>query len=109
MTDSTPLEDPKDPRTCNVFALLKLFADEAELEGIAASYRAGGYGYGHAKGRLAELINEHFAAGRERHEQLLRDDDYVHDVLREGGRKARETAQATMARVRDACGIVTHH
>jgi len=108
VTDSTPLEDAKDPEACNVFALLRLFADDAEIEELAGKYRAGGYGYGHAKGRLTELINEAFAPARERHEQLLKDPDYVRDVLRDGGRKAREVAEATMARVRDAAGIVTH-
>ena len=108
VTDSTPLEDPKDPAACNVFALLKLFTSEAEAEEIAGKYRAGGYGYGHAKGRLSELINERFAAARERYHQLLGDTGYVRDVLREGGRKARQTAEATMQRVREAAGILRH-
>ncbi|MCD6365598.1 MAG: tryptophan--tRNA ligase [Planctomycetes bacterium] len=108
VTDSTPLEKPKSPEQCNVFALLKLFADEEEVKDIAGKYRAGGYGYGHAKARLAELINEHFAAARERYSELDADDDYVRDVLREGGRKARQSARATMERVRSACGIVTN-
>ena len=108
VTDSTPLEDPKDPDKCNVMALLKLFADQDELDEIAGKYRAGGYGYGHAKGRLAELINETFAEARDNYARLESDGDYVRDVLREGGRKARQTAEATMQRVRDACGILTN-
>jgi tryptophanyl-tRNA synthetase len=108
VTDSTPLEGPKDPEACNVFALLKLLADPAEAEEVAGKYRAGGYGYGQAKGRLAELINERFAAAREKYAELEKDSDHVRDVLREGGRKAREVAEATMQRVRDACGIVTN-
>jgi tryptophanyl-tRNA synthetase len=108
VTDSTPLEAPKHPEQCNVFALLRLFASAEETEQIAAKYRAGGYGYGQAKTRLAELINETFAEPRERYEKLIADPDYVADVLREGGRKAREVAEATMARVRQAAGIVTH-
>jgi len=107
VTDSTPLEEPKNPDTCNVFALLRHFADETELEEIATSYRAGGYGYGHAKGRLAELINERFAAAREKYAELEASPDTVRDILREGGRKARQTADATLARVREATGIVT--
>ena len=105
VTDSTPLEEPKNPDTCNVFALLKLFATPEELDEIAGKYRAGGYGYGHAKGRLCELINETFAEARERYAKLIADPDYVRDVLAEGGRKAREVAEATMARVREACGV----
>ena len=108
VTDSTPLEDPKDPDTCNVFALLTLLASEEEAQEIAANYRAGGYGYGHAKKRLAELINERFGEARARYAQLESDDNYVHDVLRDGGRKARSTAEATMQRVRDACGILVN-
>jgi len=108
VTDSTPLEDPKDPETCNVLALLNLFADEAEIREIAGKYRAGGYGYGQAKGRLAELINERFADARGRYSKMEADADYVRDVLREGGRKARQAAEATMERVRSACGILTH-
>jgi len=108
VTDSTPLEAPKRPEQCNVFALLKLFAGSEEAEEIAARYRAGGYGYGQAKARLAELINERFAAARDRYQQLLKDDAYVRGVLREGARKARETAEATMQRVRAATGIVVN-
>jgi len=107
VTDSTPLQAPKAPDTCNVFALLKLFADDAELEDIAARYRSGGYGYGDAKGRLAELINERFADARRRYPQIASRPDDVRDVLREGGRKARQVAEATIQRVRDACGILT--
>ena len=108
VTDSTPLESPKDPDKCNVFALLRLLADEAELSDIAGKYRAGGYGYGHAKKRLAELINEKFAAARERYTQLEKDPSFVQDVLRDGGRRAREVAEATMVRVRAACGLLTN-
>ena len=107
VTDSTPLEAPKHPEQCNVFALLRLFASPEEQQEIADKYRAGGYGYGHAKKRLAELINETFASARERYEQLLQDESYVRSVLREGGRKARATAEATMQRVRQAVGIIT--
>ncbi|HUU59617.1 MAG TPA: tryptophan--tRNA ligase [Phycisphaerae bacterium] len=108
VTDSTPLEDPKDPDRCNVFALLKLFASPAETDDLAAKYRAGGYGYGEAKKRLAELINERFAECRDRYAELEKDPSRVRDILREGGRKAREVAEATMQRVRSACGLVTH-
>jgi len=106
VTDPTPLEAPKDPDKCTVYALLRLLASEDEAEQIAADYRAGGYGYGQAKARLAELINDHFAPAREKYAALEADPDYVRDVLRTGGRKAREAAEATMQRVRDATGIV---
>ena len=108
VTDSTPLEAPKDPDRCNVLALLKLFASPEETAEIAGKYRAGGYGYGQAKKRLSELVNEHFAAARQRYAQIARDPNLIRDVLREGGRKARGVAEGTMERVRSACGIVTH-
>jgi tryptophanyl-tRNA synthetase len=108
VTDSIELDDPKDPDTCNVFALLKLFAEPVELDEIAASYRAGGYGYGHAKKRLVEMINERFAGARERYLKFEQDPDYVWDVLAAGGKRAREVAMGTMDRVREACGILRH-
>ncbi|MHC4294157.1 MAG: tryptophan--tRNA ligase, partial [Planctomycetota bacterium] len=111
VTDSTPLEAPKNPEQCNVFALLKLFTsgeETDEIAEIAKKYRAGGYGYGDAKGKLAELINEHFSEAREKYDKLAADADFVRDVLRDGGQKARKVAAATMQRVRSACGIVTN-
>lgn len=108
VTDSTPLEAPKNPEQCNVFALLKLLAEPAEIEEIAARYRAGGYGYGHAKNRLAELVNERFAPARQEYAELEKSPDTVRDILREGGRKAREVAERTLQRVRAAAGILTY-
>ncbi len=107
VTDSTPLEEPKSPEQCNVFALLKLFITNEEAEEIAAQYRNGGYGYGHAKKHLAELINELFAENREKYQELEKDPDTVSDILKEGGRKARKVAEATMQRVHSAAGILT--
>lgn len=105
VTDSTPLEAPKDPERCNVFALLKLFADEKTRHRIAAAYRQGGYGYGDAKKELIRLIDEHFAAARERRRELLKHPDDVMDVLREGGRKGRQRAQQMMEQVRNLVGL----
>ena len=87
---------------------MRLLAEPAELEEIAGKYRAGGYGYGHAKKRLAELINDKFAAAREKYAQLEKQPDMVRDVLRDGGRRAREVAEVTMQRVRSACGLITN-
>ena len=108
VTDSTALAEPKEPARCNVFALLKLLASPEEIDQIAGKYRAGGYGYGHAKKRLAELINECFAPARQRYDELEKDPSYVRDVLSEGGQKARQVAEATMERVRSTCGIISH-
>lgn len=107
VTDSTPLDAPKDPASDNVFALIKLFADDETRERIASAYRAGGYGYGHAKKELLGMINEQFAEARERRKELEKRPDYVQDVLREGARAGREKAQAYMAKVRDRTGLLT--
>ncbi len=107
VTDSTPLEEPKDPDTDNVFALIKLFTDEAGAAEIAAKYRAGGYGYGHAKKELLGMINAYFAEARERRRDLEARPDYVMDVLKEGGKRGREKAEAFMEKVRTATGLIT--
>ena len=108
-TDSTPLDDPKDPENCNVFALIKLVADKEKTDEIAEKYRAGGYGYGHAKKELLGLLNDYFGEARERRKKLAEDMDYVHDVLREGGKKARERAESVMQPLREAAGIIKTH
>ena len=104
-TDSTPLEEPKDPDSCNVFALIKLFADEDKKNEISDRYKSGGYGYGHAKKELLSLIDGYFAEAREKRKVLEKDMDYVHDVLREGGNKARERAEQVMEPIRSSTGL----
>lgn len=104
-TDSTPLEEPKDPETCNVFALIKLFADEDKKQEISDRYKSGGYGYGHAKKELLSLIEGYFAEAREKRKELENDMDYVHDVLRDGGNKARERAEQVMEPIRSSTGL----
>jgi tryptophanyl-tRNA synthetase len=105
-TDSTPLDEPKDPDACNVYALIKLFADEESREEIAGKYRAGGYGYGHAKKELLGMIEDYFAEARERRKELAKRPDYITDILREGGKKARQRAESVMGPLRNATGIV---
>ncbi|PIQ62225.1 MAG: tryptophan--tRNA ligase [Bacteroidetes bacterium CG12_big_fil_rev_8_21_14_0_65_60_17] len=107
VTDSTPLEEPKNPDTCNVYALIRLFADEETRLRVAADYRAGGYGYGHAKKELLTLITDRFAEARERRRELAKHPDDVMDILRHGGKRARERAETVMERVRDAVGLIT--
>lgn len=107
VTDSTPLEEPKDPNQDNVFALIKLFADDETRERIADAYRTGGYGYGHAKKELLGLVNETFGEARERRRDLAAHPDDVLDILREGGRRGRERAQEVMDQVRSRVGLQT--
>ena len=106
VTDSTPLDEPKDPEACNVFALLQLFTDEAQQAEIAEQYRAGGYGYGHAKQELLGLIQDHFADARARRKELEQRPDYVRDVLREGAKAARAKAEPILEQVRALSGLV---
>ena len=106
-TDSTPLDEPKDPEKCNVFALIKLFAEEDQKNEIAEKYRAGGFGYGHAKKELLALVKDYFAEERERRKELEKDMDYVRDVLKTGAAKARERAETVMQPIREATGILT--
>ncbi len=105
-TDSTPVEAPKDPDRCNVFALLRLLADAEETAHWAERYRAGGMGYGEAKKRLAELYEARFGPARVRRAGLAADPGRVERILAQGGRRAREVAQGLMRDVRQACGIV---
>jgi tryptophanyl-tRNA synthetase len=107
VTDSTPLEAPKDPEKDNVFALIRLFADDDTRERIADAYRSGGYGYGHAKKELLGLIDNYFGEARERRRQLAAHPDDVIDILRDGGRRARERAAGYMERVRSVVGLIT--
>lgn len=105
-TDSKGLEESKDPDTDNVFALIKLFGDKTKQDEIAEKYRAGGFGYGHAKLELLELIENYFGDALEKRKELEKDLDYVKDVLREGGKRARKRAESVMEPIREATGII---
>ena len=105
VTDSTPLEEPKDPESCNVFALYKLMADEEKVEALRKRYLAGNMGYGHAKQALFETYLEVFAEMRQRREELLNRPEWVEEILQEGARRARAAAETMLSRVRAAIGI----
>ena len=105
VTDSTPVESPKDPARCNVFALYSLFASEAEKTALEQKYRSGGMGYGEAKKALLAKVNEHFSAAREKRKELASRPGEVEDILKAGARRAREEARATIRLVRRAVGI----
>ena len=107
VTDSTPVEAPKDPSRSTPFLLLSLLASPEETAEWESRYKAGGMGYGEVKKRLLDLIDDHFAPFRERRHELESDTGYVMDVLREGGLRARAVAQEVMHRVREATGLPT--
>lgn len=104
VTDSKELEDPKDPDTCNVFAIYSLLASESELAQMRANYLAGGYGYGHAKQALYELILTKFAENRARYQFLMEHTDEIDAALAIGAAKARAIASETLKRVRTHVG-----
>jgi tryptophanyl-tRNA synthetase len=105
VTDSTPLEQPKDPATCNVMALYKLFATQEEMGDMEFKYRAGGFGYGTAKKALFEKVWTFFAPYRIRRAELQKDPGYIDSILREGAERARVEAQKTLTAARRAVGL----
>jgi tryptophanyl-tRNA synthetase len=107
VTDSTPVEEPKDPDKCNVFALLKLVASPDELAQWENKYRSGGTGYAEAKKRLAELIIDYFKPYRQKREELEKNIDYVKEVLAKGAERAKAVAAETLTQARKAVGLGT--
>jgi tryptophanyl-tRNA synthetase len=105
VTDSTPVEAPKDPDKDNVFALYALFATDEEKAALAARYRAGGMGYGDAKKLLVGKIDAAFGPAREKRRQLAADPKIVDGVLSRGAERARAVAAETLREVREATGL----
>ena len=104
VTDSTPMEDPKDPSNDNVFALYKLLATPEQIEEMSANYLAGNYGYGHAKQALYELIINKFEEPREKFDYYMTHLEEVDEALAIGAEKARKVADEVLARVRGKLG-----
>ena len=105
VTDSTPVDEPKDPDKCNVFALLKLVASSEELAEWEKKYRGVGMGYGEAKKRLIELLMDYFKPFREKRTELESNIDYVKKVLADGAERAQAVASQTLAQARKAVGL----
>ncbi|HEY7114147.1 MAG TPA: tryptophan--tRNA ligase [Thermoanaerobaculia bacterium] len=105
VTDSTPVEAPKDPAKDNVFALYALFATDEEKAALAARYRAGGMGYGDAKKMLVGKIDAAFGPAREKRRTLAADPEIVDGVLARGAERARAVAKETLREVREATGL----
>lgn len=104
-TDSTPLEEPKDPDTCNVFALYKIMANDAQIEQMRANYTGGNYGYGHAKLALLELITEQFSEQREKFNHYMENTDLIEAEFKKGAEKARPIAREVLGRVKGKLGF----
>ena len=105
VTDSKTVEEPKEPEGNSIFELYRLFAEKDEVEAMAASFRAGGYGYGAAKKALLEAYHRLFDPFKERRAALERDPDALEDILRAGAAKARAAAAPLLEKVRRATGI----
>ncbi|WP_121666019.1 tryptophan--tRNA ligase [Mesonia aquimarina] len=103
-TDSTPLEEPKNPDTCNVFNLYKVIASEKQTAEMRAKYEAGNFGYGHAKQALFELLVEKYSEQRKKYTYYMNNLDELDAALEKGAEKARQTANAVLERVRKKLG-----
>ena len=105
VTNSQDISEPKDPDSCNVFSLYKLFAPMERQENLAARYRAGGMGWGEAKGELFNLLNELIRPMRDKYDDLMADKSYIDDKLREGAEKARALASRKLSIIKKEAGF----
>jgi tryptophanyl-tRNA synthetase len=103
-TDSTPLEDPKDPDSCNLFALYKLVAGQDRIEEMRQNYLRGNFGYGEAKQAFFELLIEKFSSEREKYHYYMDHQDEVDRILKQGAEKAHLVADKVLQRVRKKLG-----
>lgn len=104
VTDNTPLEEPKNPDTCHVFALHKLLATPEQAAQMRENYQAGNYGYGHAKTALLEVVLDKFKETREKYDYYISHPEEVDKLLETGAKKAKSIAQTTLKRVREKLG-----
>lgn len=104
VTDSTPMEEPKDPDTCNAFALYSLLASDDQIAEMRQNYLGGNYGYGHAKQALFELILEEFKEERTRFDELITQPELIEKLLAEGAMKAEPLANEVLNRLKVAIG-----
>ncbi len=104
-TDSTPIEEPKNPDSCNVFALYALLGNKEQIDAMRQNYLGGNYGYGHAKQALFELIVETYQTQREKYWELMGNKEQIDALLKEGAEKARKVAQPVLNKVRKQLGF----
>ena len=104
VTDSIPLEDPKDPDKCNAFKIYSLLASPQQIEQMRSKYTAGGYGYGHVKKDIFELVLEKFSEPREKFDYYMSHRDELESILAIGASKASVVADSVISRVREKVG-----
>lgn len=105
VTDSAPVEAPKDPDKCNLYNIFKLFASEGRLQEVHELYVNGGAAYGYLKLELVDILWEYFRDAREKRSQFIKDKGYLKDILADGAIKAREKAAGTIDMVREKVGL----
>ena len=103
-TDSTPLELPKDYKSCNVFKIIKLIAENNHVDEIKNKYKSGGYGYGHAKTELFEIILSKYKNQRDKYNHLMSNKKEIDAVLLDGASRAKATANEVLRRVKTKLG-----
>jgi tryptophanyl-tRNA synthetase len=104
-TDSTPVDQPKNPETCNLFQIYRHFAPPDRVEEVHRLYLAGGAAYGTIKKELLGILWDYFRGARDKRAELTRDPGFVHQVLAKGAEKARTIAVDTMSLVRERVGL----
>jgi tryptophanyl-tRNA synthetase len=104
-TDATPVEEPKDPDTCNLYKIMELFAVSSRMEEIHGLYVNGGAAYGYLKLELLDLLNEKFGDARKKKQEYLSDPAMLRAILAKGAEQAREKAAVTLDLVRDRVGL----
>ncbi len=104
VTDSTPLEDPKDPDVCNAYKIYEFLANESQIAAMRENYAAGGWGFGHTKKAILELILEEYADVRERFDYYMENTDELDAILQKGAEKAALVANGVLKRVRSKIG-----
>lgn len=109
VTDSRPMEDPKDPETDHLYQLFSLFAEPEPLQEMADLYRKGGFGYGHVKKALADAAEAYFAEAHERRAELVANPARLKEILGDGAQVARKKAREVLTRAQEASGISSWH
>jgi tryptophanyl-tRNA synthetase len=104
-TDSTSLEEPKDPERCTVFSLYRMVAEESAVKQMHLQYKSGGFGYGDSKQALFETLLDKFAPARSQFDRLMDKPQQMDQILQQGAIKAKSIANETLNRVRKSLGF----
>lgn len=106
VTDAATLADPKDPDKCCIFSMFKLFGTPDQVAELAIKYRSGNYGYGHAKLELLEKLKEVLGPMRDRYFDLIKQPEYLREIIMDGSKRARELANIKLSKIQDAVGVI---